>query len=84
MNKEWVEFCLLIGVPFVVAFALPKIMRRSVSFISIVIFVISLFGTGVHDTFFHLYVANVIVLVGSIVREFVNLVVRTFRFAYRS
>jgi hypothetical protein len=84
MDKEWVEFCLLVAAPLVVAFALPKVLRRPLSLISIVVFVISLFGTGVHDTFFLLYVANVMFLVGSILRECVNLVVRTFRFAYRS
>ncbi|MDB5676393.1 MAG: hypothetical protein JWM65_3375 [Sphingomonas bacterium] len=84
MDASHIEAWLAMLVPVAIGFALPRAFRRPLILISTLILVISLLGQGVHDDHFYAYFCNLFFLVGSIVRECVNLVVRTFRFAYRS
>ena len=79
MDRNLIEMWLILVLPTAIGFALPKILRRPLSLISIVIFVISLFGQGVHDDHLTIYICNVLFLIGSIARECVNFIVRMVR-----
>ena len=79
MDQLWTITVLLLVAPLLIGFALPKIVRRLLLPISLVVFVISLFGQGVHDDHFLIYVFNLMFLAGSIFREIVNAIVRVVR-----
>lgn len=76
MDQELIEICIVYA-PMVIGLALPKIVRRPLSLMSVVIFVISLFGQGVHDRHFYIFFFNLMFLFGWVMREIINLVVRT-------
>lgn len=79
MDQRSIEAWLLLVVPTVIGLALPRVVRRPLSLIAVVIFFISLRGQGVHDEHFIAYVCNVMFLIGSLTRECVNFVVRAVR-----
>jgi hypothetical protein len=79
MDRELIDGLLVLVLPMVIGLALPKLVRRPLTPISTVIFVMSLFGQGVHDDHFTIYLCNLTFLMGAIVRECVDPVVRIVR-----
>jgi len=79
MDRELIDVLRILVLPMAIGFALPRPVRRPLTLISMVVFVISLFGQGVHDDHLTIYICNLTFLMGVIVRECVNFVVRTVR-----
>ena len=78
MGGELVSFILIFVAPMVIGLGLPRIIRRTLLIPSLIVFAISLRGTGVHDTLFIVYVVNAMFLIGIIVREMGNVIMRVF------
>lgn len=79
MDQQLIEEWFVFVAPTVIGFTLPRLVRRPLSLISIVIFITSLGGEGVHDDHFIAYLCNVMFLIGVAARECINLIVRTVR-----
>lgn len=79
MDREFIDGLLVLVLPMVIGLALPKLIRRPLTAISTVIFVMSLFGQGVHDDHFTIYLCNLTFLMGAIVRECVDFIARMVR-----
>jgi hypothetical protein len=78
MGGDLASFLLIFAAPMVIGFGLPRIIRRTLLVPSLIVFAISLRGTGIHDTLFLVYVVNAMLLIGIIVREVGNVIMRAF------